>query len=137
MILGYGFLSGIYILFGLFYKLEFTGPLMLGSVLLAIGIYAMALAPTTWVVLSEIFPNKVRGVAMSIATFALWSSSFLTTYSFPIINKAFKASGTFWIYAAVCLIACLFVYRYLPETKKKTLCAEHTYLLPRLYTEWL
>ena len=121
MILGYGFLSVIYILFGLFYKLEFTGTLMLGSVLLAIGIYAMALAPTTWVVLSEIFPNKVRGVAMSIATFALWSSSFLTTYSFPIINKVFKASGTFWIYAAVCLIACLFVYRYLPETKKKTL----------------
>jgi hypothetical protein len=58
---------------------------------------------------------------MSIATFALWSSSFLTTYSFPSINKVFKASGTFCIYASVCLIACLFVYRYLPETKKKTL----------------
>ena len=121
MMLGYGLLAIIYIFFGLFYKLGLTGPIMLVSVLLAIGIYAMALAPTTWVVLSEIFPNKVRGMAMSIGTFALWTSSFITTYSFPIINKTFKASGTFWIYAGVCIIGFLFVFRFLPETKGKTL----------------
>jgi len=63
----------------------------------------------------------LTGVAMSIGTFALWASSFITTYSFPIINKTFKASGTFWIYAGVCIIGFLFVFRFLPETKGKTL----------------
>ncbi|HEC41235.1 MAG TPA: MFS transporter [Bacteroides sp.] len=121
MKLGYGVLAFIYIIFGIFYKMGLTGPVMLVCVLLAIGIYALALAPTTWVVLSEIFPNKVRGVAMSIATFALWSSSFLTTYSFPIINKTFKSYGTFWIYAGVCVLGFIFVYKFLPETKGKTL----------------
>ncbi len=121
MLLGYGLLAVIYLFFGGFYKMELTGIIMLVSVLLAIGMYAMTLAPTTWVVLSEIFPNRVRGVAMSIGTLALWSSSFLTTYSFPIIHATFKAAGTFWIYAGVCIAGFLFVFRFLPETRGRTL----------------
>ena len=56
----------------------------------AIACYAMSLAPVTWVVLSEIFPNRIRGVAMSIATFALWAACFVLTYTFPLFNKLLK-----------------------------------------------
>lgn len=121
MLLGFGSLSVIYLFFGGFYYFELKGIVMLISVLLGIGIYAMTLAPTTWVVLSEIFPNKIRGLAMSIATFSLWSACFLLTYTFPIINKAMGASGTFWMYGVICLFGFLFIKKYLPETKGKTL----------------
>ncbi len=121
MLLGYGGLSLIFIIFGGFYFFELKGMMMLVSVLLAIGLYAMTLAPTTWVVLSEIFPNRVRGVAMSIATFALWAACFILTYSFPVINESLGAAGTFWIYAICCGFGFFFVRKYLPETKGKTL----------------
>ncbi len=121
MLLGYGGLILIFIVFGGFYKLELKGLIMLISVLLGIGLYAMTLAPTTWVVLSEIFPNKVRGVAMSVATFALWAGCFIVTYTFPLINNTLGASGTFWVFAIACAVGFVFVKKYLPETKGKTL----------------
>jgi MFS family permease len=95
--------------------------LMLLSVLIGISIYAMTLAPTTWVVLSEIFPNKVRGIAMSIATLALWSGCFVITYLFPVLNKWAGASGSFWTFGVICIIGFLFIKKYLPETKGKSL----------------
>jgi len=95
--------------------------IMLICLLLALAIYAMTLAPGTWVILSEIFPNRVRGIAMSIATFGLWTASFTLTYTFPLLNNAFGASGTFWVYAAVCLLGFIFIIKLLPETKGKTL----------------
>ncbi|MFZ0281591.1 MAG: MFS transporter, partial [Bacteroidales bacterium] len=70
---------------------------------------------------SEIFPNRVRGIAMSVATFALWTACFILTYTFPIINQLLKASGTFWLYGAICILGFLFIYKKLPETKGKTL----------------
>lgn len=95
MLLGFGALSIVYLIFGFFYHLELKGFIMLVIVLTGIAIYAMTLAPTTWVVLSEIFPNKVRGLAMSIATFGLWAACFVLTYLFPILNDWAGASGTF------------------------------------------
>ena len=121
MLTGFAGLVIIYLFFGLFYQLELKGMIMLISVLVGIALYAMTLAPATWVILSEIFPNKVRGVAMSIATFGLWSACFVLTYAFPILNKWAGASGTFWAFAGVCLIDFLFIKKYLPETKGKTL----------------
>jgi sugar porter (SP) family MFS transporter len=121
MLLGYGGLSLIFIVFGGFYRMELKGMIMLISVLLGIGLYAMTLAPTTWVVLSEIFPNKIRGVAMSIGTFSLWVGCFILTYTFPILNQWLKASGTFWTFAGICLVGFFFIIKYLPETKGKTL----------------
>jgi sugar porter (SP) family MFS transporter len=121
MLMGFGGLSIIYLFFGMFYQLELKGMIMLVSVLTGIAIYAMTLAPTTWVVLSEIFPNKVRGVAMSIATMALWSACFILTYAFPILNRWVGASGTFWAFAIICIGGFLFIKRNLPETKGKTL----------------
>jgi MFS family permease len=81
----------------------------------------MSLAPATWVVIAEIFPNRIRGSAMSIAITALWTACFLLTYTFPVLNAALGAAGTFWIYAAVCLAGLLFLYFRLPETKGRTL----------------
>lgn len=121
MLMGFGGLSILYLIFGMFYHFEFRGFVMLVSVLAGIAIYAMTLAPTTWVVLSEIFPNKVRGIAMSIATLALWSACFMVTYLFPVLNKWAGASGTFWTFGAICIVGFFFIKNYLPETKGKTL----------------
>ena len=87
----------------------------------AIGLYAMSLGPITWVLISEIFPNAVRGVAMAISTGALWIGSFLLTYTFPFLNKGFGTWGTFLLYAGICLLGFLFTLFQIPETKGKTL----------------
>jgi MFS family permease len=81
----------------------------------------MSLAPATWVVVAEIFPNRIRAGAMSIAVTALWSACFLLTYTFPLLNARLGPSGTFWTYAAVCLAGAVFVFLRLPETRGKTL----------------
>ena len=79
------------------------------------------MAPVTWVILSEIFPNQIRGAAMAIATFALWVGNALLAYFFPIINQAINASGSFWVFAGICIAGLIFVWLRLPETKGKTL----------------
>ena len=110
-----------YALLGGAYFFEFNGLPVLILVIVAIAIYAMSLAPITWVVLSEIFPNRIRGVAMSVATFSLWIASFILTYTFPILNDLLGAYGTFWIYSIICISGFLFVKSKLPETKGKSL----------------
>jgi len=121
MLIGAGGLAGIYAFMGAAYYFHVTGWPLLFLVILAIACYAMSLAPVTWVVLSEIFPNKIRGVAMSIATVALWLACFLLTFTFPLLNAAFGASGTFWMYGIICLAGIFFIYNKLPETKGKSL----------------
>lgn len=114
-------LAGIYTLLGLSYFFHFTGFVMIIWVVLAIGFYAMSLGPVTWVLLSEIFPNRVRGVAMAVCTAALWVASFLLTYTFPFLNSGLGTGGTFMLYAGICLAGSLFVWRRIPETKGKSL----------------
>jgi sugar porter (SP) family MFS transporter len=121
MLLGSSGLAVIYLLLGGSYFFELKGMAILVLVLVAIATYAMTLAPITWVVLSEIFPNKVRGAAMAIATTALWIACFVLTYTFPILNKLLNASGTFWLYSFICLSGFLFILKKLPETKGKSL----------------
>ena len=121
MLFGSGALAVIYALLGYFYYTNVTGFPLLLLVLLAIAIYAMSLAPITWVILSEIFPNRIRGVAMSIATFALWVASALLVQTFPIFNEYLGTSGTFWVYGIICALGFVFVFRKLPETKNKSL----------------
>ena len=72
-------------------------------------------------IISEIFPNRVRGVAMSVCTFALWAACFILTYTFPVLNNGLGAAGTFWLYGIICLTGGIFVALYLPETKGKSL----------------
>jgi len=81
----------------------------------------MSLGPVTWVVLSEIFPNRIRGFALSIATFSLWAACFVLTYTFPLLNKVLNASGTFWLYGGICVFGFWFILKKLPETKGKSL----------------
>lgn len=121
MLIGAGSLAIIYTIMGAAYYFHISGWILLVLVLLAIACYAMSLAPVVWVVISEIFPNKIRGAAMSIATISLWLASFLLTYTFPILNNAFGASGTFWLYGLICLGGVWFIYKKLPETKGKSL----------------
>jgi SP family sugar porter-like MFS transporter len=121
MLIGAGGLAIIYTLIGIAYFFHFSGWWLLILVILGIACYAMSLAPITWVVLSEIFPNKVRAVAMSAATVALWSASFVLTYSFPILNEFFQVSGTFWLYGIICFAGFFFIKYMLPETKGKSL----------------
>ncbi len=94
---------------------------MLALVVAAIGWYAMSLAPVTWVLISEIFPNRIRGAAMSVAVSILWVACFILTYTFPLLNRGLGAAKTFWIYAGICLAGFLFMKARLPETKGKTL----------------
>jgi SP family arabinose:H+ symporter-like MFS transporter len=100
---------------------QFPSFLILAFVLAFIAIYAATLGPVTWVALSELFPNKIRGSAMSLATLALWIANFFTTASFPIMKTAFGLPVTFAIHAGICLIYFLFVWRMVPETRGRSL----------------
>lgn len=121
MLTGSAGLAIIYTGLGSFYYAHRHGLPMLILVVAAIACYAMSLAPVTWVVISEIFPNQVRGAAVSVAVTALWMASFILTYTFPVLNHALGAALTFWIYAAICVAGFLFIRARLPETKGKTL----------------
>jgi sugar porter (SP) family MFS transporter len=88
--------------------------------LASIGIYAMSLAPVTWVLISEIFPNKVRGEATSIAVLSLWAAYFILVFTFPILFEKLQ-DKSFYIYSAVCAIGFLLVWWKVRETKGKTL----------------
>lgn len=121
MLIGALSLALIYIILGTCYFLGINGLPMLLLVVAAIACYAMSLAPVVWVVLSEIFPVRVRGMAMALSTFFLWVACFALTYTFPVLNEAIGASGTFWLYGGICLAGFLFIHSRLPETKGKTL----------------
>lgn len=121
MLIGAGGLGLIYAVLGYCYFQQMTGVLMVVLVVAAISVYAMTLGPVTWTLLAEIFPNRVRGVAMAICTFALWVGCCTLTFSFPSMNAALGSSGTFWIYSTICACAFIFLWRNCPETKGKEL----------------
>jgi sugar porter (SP) family MFS transporter len=121
MLFGAAGLAVIYLVLGFCYHASVTGLPMLLLVLAAIACYSMSLAPVTWVVISEIFPNRIRGAAMSVAVSALWIACFILTYTFPILNAKLGSAGTFWLYAAICVLGFIFIFFKLPETKNKSL----------------
>jgi sugar porter (SP) family MFS transporter len=126
MLFGAAGLAAIYLAIGYCYHLKAAGTavspiLFLALVLAAIGTYSMSLAPVVWVLISEIFPNRIRGTAMSVAVGFLWIACFLLTYTFPIFKTLLGVSVTFWIYAGVCTVGFLVILLRLPETKGKTL----------------
>ena len=90
-------------------------------ILLYIAFFASAMGPLVWVVMSEIFPIKVRGAAMGLATLALWLADFAVTLTFPVISDRFHPSSAFWLYAAMCAADLLFMWKFLPETKGRSL----------------
>jgi MFS family permease len=86
----------------------------------AIGIYAMSLAPVTWVLISEIFPNNVRSAATTIAVLSLWAAYFILVFTFPVLFDLLK-DNTFYIYSGICLLGFLFIWFRVKETKGQTL----------------
>jgi MFS transporter, SP family, xylose:H+ symportor len=110
-----------HLLVALAYHLHLRGLPVLIFTLAAIACYAMSLAPVTWVLISEIFPNRIRGLGVSAAVSALWTASFVLVYTFPILEFRFGSSGTFVTYGVVCLAGYLFVRNNVGETRNKSL----------------
>ena len=118
MLIGSAGMAVCYLIIGyLFMNGNTDGWLLLSFIIITPAFFAFGLGPTVWVVLSEIFPNKIRGAAMSVSTFALWVACYLLTLTFPIFVEWFNAANTFWIYAAICVTGFIVILKYLPETK--------------------
>ena len=117
MLFGSISLAVIYLILGTCYHFHITGFFMVILVVAAISAYAMTLGPVTWVLLAEIFPNRIRGIAMATCTFALWTGCCTLTFSFPPMNAALGSSGSFWIYSAICFAGYIYLLRRCPETK--------------------
>ena len=119
MLFGAGALAVLYIIIA---QMLAAQSASVGSFLLAaIGSYAISLAPVTWVLISEIFPNKVRSAAISIAVVCLWAAYFILTFTFPVLAKQIGMHNTFYIYSVICVIGFVFVWFKIKETKGKTL----------------
>lgn len=116
MLLGAGALAVIYLLIGGAYALHVLGLPVLLLVLLAIAVYASTLAPVTWVLLSEIFPDRIRAQAVALGVFALWGACFVLTYTFPWLNAHLGPAGSFWLYGLICVAGFVFILRRVPET---------------------
>ena len=111
-----------FILLGAAFKFQlFSGSLILLFTLLYIAFFAMTLGPIVWVVIAEIFPPRIRGRAMAIATVSLWLADFAVSLTFPVIADKLHESFAFWLYAGMCLINFFFIWAVLPETKGKSL----------------
>jgi sugar porter (SP) family MFS transporter len=105
----------------LIYRAHLQGIWVLVLTLCAIACYAMSLAPIPWVLITEIFPNRMRASAVSISVATLWVASFVLTYTFPLLNQSLGTSGAFLIYALICFAGAVFVYLAVPETKGRSL----------------
>ncbi len=121
MLIGAAGLTLTYGLVGLSFHLDKTGFVVVFLTITAIAFYSFSLAPIVWVLLSEIFPNRIRGAAMSIAVFSLWVGCFTLSYSFPSLNRSLGSAKTFWLYGLICAAGFIFVLLVLPETKGKSL----------------
>jgi MFS transporter, SP family, xylose:H+ symportor len=110
-----------HLLCALAYRAAWPPVAVLALTLSAIACYAMTLAPVTWVLISEIFPNRVRAHGISVAVCALWAASFLLTYTFPLLRDWLGSDGVFLGYGVICLIGFLFVAGFVPETKGRSL----------------
>ncbi len=107
---------------GAAFKVHFLPPVaLLLIILMYIAFFASAMGPLVWVVMAEIFPTRMRGSAMGIATLFLWLSDFAVTLTFPVISDRLSASAAFWLYSVMCAIGLVFMIFFLPETKGKTL----------------
>ncbi|MGA8670593.1 MAG: D-xylose transporter XylE [Terracidiphilus sp.] len=104
-----------------------TGTVAIASMLVYTAGFAVSWGPVTWVLLSEIFPNQIRGKAMAVAVAAQWIANYLVSWTFPILDKNpylvdhFKHGFAYWIYGGMSILAALFMWRVVPETKGHSL----------------
>jgi sugar porter (SP) family MFS transporter len=94
---------------------------VLAVILVYVGSFSVGLGPGVWVVISELFPTRIRGRAMSIATLGLWLACILITFTFLSLVEAIGSTGAFWVYAAMSVVNLLFIWRVMPETKGRSL----------------
>ncbi|HEC01995.1 MAG TPA: MFS transporter [Phycisphaerales bacterium] len=112
---------------GLAAYFESTGLWILLFILGYIACFALSVGPVTWVILSEIFPTRIRGRAMAIATVCLWVANYVISQTFPMMEEnqwlldKFHHAFPFWLYGVFCAVLLIFVLRFVPETKGKTL----------------
>ena len=121
MLIGSLGLSIFYIVLAYLLQNHLAAGLVSIFVLLAISTYALSLAPITWVLISEIFPNKIRGAASTVAIVSLWAAYFILVFTFPILAKMLGTYGPFYMYAVICFLGFLFVLKKVRETKGQTL----------------
>ncbi|MCM3041613.1 sugar porter family MFS transporter [Paenibacillus motobuensis] len=98
-----------------------SGPLVLVFILVYVAAFALSLGPVVWVVISEIFPNRIRGKATAIASMALWTADYIVSQAFPPMLNSAGPALTFWIFGLMALITVVFTWRKVPETKGKSL----------------
>jgi len=104
-----------------------SGVFALIFMLVYVAGFAMSWGPVTWVLLSEIFPNKIRGRAMSIAVAAQWIANYLVSWTFPMmdknstLNETFNHGFAYWIYGLMAVLSIILIWKFVPETKGKTL----------------
>lgn len=120
-----GMAAGL-IVMGIFFHMHITGPLVPLVMMVAVAAYVMSIAPVAWLIMSEIFPNHLRGKGMAVASTALWISSFAANLVFPVMTEYSEkhfgsAAGAFWVFALVCIGTFFFCWRLVPETKGRSL----------------
>ncbi|MFF1255498.1 MFS transporter [Streptomyces sp. NBC_00056] len=98
-----------------------NAPLLLALILGYVAFFAVSFGTITYVIISEIFPTHIRGVAASIATFALWGGNYLVSQFFPMLVEGIGSSSTFFIFSGISLLALLFAVALVPETKNRSL----------------
>ncbi len=98
-----------------------SGPWVLLFILLYVASFAISLGPVVWVIISEIFPNRIRGIATAVAAMALWAADYVVSQSFPPLLNTAGPAITFWIFGAMSLFTFFFTMRLVPETKGKSL----------------
>ena len=106
---------------GAYFSGHFTGLLSLVLMMGYLAFFALSLGPIVWVLLGEIFPNRIRSRAVSISILAQWAANFLVSFTFPILKQQVGSGFTFLIYAVMCVACVVFVCRCIVETKGKTL----------------
>jgi len=123
----FGMLAGFLLLGGTLMTGS-VGILSLIGVLLFIASFAMSMGPVVWVILSEMFPNNIRSAAMSIAVAAQWAANYIVTQTFPMVAESEVNNNAYWngslpyfIFSAFILGIIIFTYKYIPETKGKSL----------------
>lgn len=127
MLVGFVGMAASLLLLGLAAYFERKDTWVLVFMLSYIASFALSVGPVTWVILAEIFPTRIRGRAMAIATICLWAANLIITQTFPMLDKnprlvaAFHHAFPFWLYAAFCVVAIVFVIVFVPETKGRTL----------------
>lgn len=112
---------------GMAFHLGKTGAWVMPLILGYIAFFSLSVGPVTWVILSEIFPTKLRGRAMAIATFCLWVANYIVSQTFPMLNEnkalvaKFNHGFPFWVYSVFCVVLVIVVARMVPETKGRSL----------------